>query len=86
MINKNEKPSINKILSIIALALSIISIIYGGIFAEIVALIIAIVVLITKEHCEPEARKISKIALIISVILILIRIVLLILLGLKVLY
>ena len=76
-----DKMSTNKILSFIALGLSIVSIVFGGLFAEIAAVVISVIVLNSNERCEPEAKTIAKIALIISIILMAIRIVVLILLG-----
>lgn len=73
--------STNKILSMIALGLALVGVILGGIFTEIAALVISIIVLCSKEECEKEARIFAKIALIISIILIIIMFVYAILVG-----
>ena len=73
--------STNKILSIVALVISIISIFLGGLLAEIAAIIIASIVLNSQDQSEPEVITMSKIALIMSIVFIIIRIVLVIILG-----
>lgn len=61
--------SANKILSMIALGLALVGIMFGGVFTEIAALVISIIVLGSREDSEKEARIFAKIALIISIIL-----------------
>ena len=76
-----QRMSTNKILSIVALVISIISIFLGGLLAEIAAIIIASIVLNSQEQSEPEVITMSRIALIMSIVFIIIRIVLVIILG-----
>lgn len=76
-----QRMSTNKILSIVALVISIISIFLGGLLAEIAAIIIASIVLNSQDQSEPEVITMSKIALIMSIVFIIIRIVLVIILG-----
>ena len=73
--------SANKILSMIALGLALVGVIFGGVFTEIAALVISIIVLGSKEDSEKEARIFAKIALIISIILNIIMLVYAILVG-----
>ncbi|CBK74061.1 hypothetical protein CIY_12370 [Butyrivibrio fibrisolvens 16/4] len=73
--------STNKILSFIALGLSICSIIVGGVFAEIAAIVISIIVLNTRTSCDKEAKTISKVALVISIILIIAHILIVMMVG-----
>lgn len=76
-----QRMTTNKILSIVALVISIISIFLGGLLAEIAAIIIASIVLNSQDQSEPEVITMSKIALIMSIVFIIIRIVLVIILG-----
>ncbi len=71
----------NKILSLIALGLSIVSIVAGGLLAEIAAVVIATIVLKSNERCEPEARTFAKIALVIGAIFIAIRVIIIVAFG-----
>lgn len=78
---ENNGMSTNKILSFIALGLSICSIIVGGVFAEIAAIVISIIVLNTRTSCDKEAKTISKVALVISIILIIAHILIVMMVG-----
>ena len=69
--------STNMILSYIALGITIIGILFGGLYMEIGAIVISIIVLKSKE--EKEAVKIARIALIVSSIILGIKLVLLLL-------
>ncbi len=79
--NAREEMSMNKILSLIALGLSIVSIVAGGLLAEIAAVVIATIVLKSNERCEPEARTFAKIALVIGAIFIAIRVIIIVAFG-----
>lgn len=73
--------STNKILSMIALGLALVGVVFGGVFTEIAALVISIIVLCSKEDCKKETRIFAKVALIISIILIIIMFIYAILVG-----
>ncbi len=75
---QSNKMSTNKTLSFVALGAAIVSIVFGGLLAEIAAIIISIIVLKSNEPCEPEAKTIAKIALIVSIVLMVVRIAILV--------
>ena len=64
-----NKMSKTKVLSLVALGLAVFGGSLGGIFGEIAALVISIIVLKSKDECEKETRTIAIVALIISIIL-----------------
>lgn len=78
---RKGKMSTNKILSLVALGLALAGVIFGGLFTEIAALVVSIIVLNSKEECEKEAKTFAKIALVISIILMVIMLIYIVMMG-----
>ena len=77
----NRKMSTNKILSLVALGLALVGVVFGGLFTEIAALVFSIIVLNSREECEKEAKTFAKIALVISIILMVIMLIYIVMMG-----
>ena len=72
--------STTKILSFVALGLALVGVVFGGLFSEIAAVVISIIVLNSGES-DKDSKLLARIALIISIILIVIMIAYLVLVG-----
>ena len=79
--SRNGKMSTNKVLSLVALGLALVGVVFGGLFTEIAALVVSIIVLNSKEECEKEVRTFAKIALVISIILMVIMLIYIVMMG-----
>ena len=58
-----------KIVGIIALVCSVVSLFFGGLAAQLVAIVLSIIVLASKKPMEKEARTFALVALIIAAVL-----------------
>lgn len=76
----NNKMTTTKILSFVALGLALVGVVFGGLFTEIAAVVISIIVLNSSES-DKDSKLFARIALIISIILIVIMIAYLVLVG-----